>query len=199
MKLLPALLSACVLLSACNDQKENTTTPEPATATATPSPVPAASPSAPELPELPKHVIYKNWEIGNPAYVKMISDAYASWDTENAQDLASFFADSVIFDFPDSKRIIARPSIKDQLKKWRSAYAETSNIPFSIMSVHNKDENQDWVIAWTWNKWKYKDGVKDSMLYSDNWRIIDGKIAQMVSLEQKPNKQLAKALNKRLN
>ena len=183
-----------VLLIACNDQKKPVTGETPAT-----TPVPSASPDVPVMPELPNTVLYKNWEIGNPAYLKLITDAYQSWDNnEPADDLSKFFTDSAVFDLPNGKRYIPKQNIKEQLRKWRNVYAETQNIPFSVISLKNKDFNQEWVMAMVWNKWKYKDGVKDSMLYFDNWRIQDGRIAHMISMEQKINKQMSKTLNERV-
>ena len=91
---------------------------------------------------------------------------------------------------------MANNTIESTLRKWRKNYKETVNIPFSLISLHNKDLDQQWVIAWTWNKWRDADGGKDSMLYCDNWRFKNGKIVYLNSLENLPSRELLKTLNK---
>ena len=76
-----------------------------------------------------------------------------------------------------------------------AAQNTSGNIPFSLISLHNKDLDQQWVIAWTWNKWRHADGSKDSMLYCDNFRLKDGKIVYLNSLQNQPSKSLSKTLN----
>ena len=49
-----------------------------------------------------------------------------------------------------------------------------------------------------YNKWTYNDGVKDSALYWENWRLKDGKIVYLNSLAQAPPKTLLKTLETKL-
>ena len=94
--------------------------------------------------------------------------------------------------------LLTNNTIESTLRKWRKNYKETSNIPFSLVSLHNKDLDQQWVMAWTWNKWRNADGTKDSMLYCDNWRLKDGKIVYLNSAENRPSKSLSKTLNSKI-
>jgi len=133
-----------------------------------PSPAPDSSitqsqPTATEqLSTLPSFVIYRNWEPGNPENSHLVLKAYKAWDSDSTGVLASFFADTTRFDLPDARRFtMTNKSIEPTLRKWRKNYKETSNIPFSLISLHNKDLDQQWVIAWTWNKWSLADGSKD--------------------------------------
>jgi hypothetical protein len=113
--------------------------------------------------------------------------------------MSTYFGDTTRFDLPDGRRFtISNNTIESTLRKWRKNYKETSNIPFSLISLHNKDMDQQWVIAWTWNKWRYVDGTKDSMLYCDNWRLKDGKIVYLNSAENQPSKSLSKTLNNKI-
>jgi hypothetical protein len=150
-----------------------------------------------QVSTLPSSVVYRNWEQGNPENSRLILNAYKAWDSDSTGLLASFFADSTRFDLPDGRRFITtNKSIEPTLRKWRKNYKETSNIPFSLIALHNKDLDQQWVIAWTWNKWSHTDGSKDSMLYCDNWRFKDGKIVYLNSMENRPSKPLSNTLNK---
>jgi len=148
---------------------------------------------------LPSFVAFKNWEIGDPELANSVLGVYEAWDRENTDSMAKYFADSAIYDFPNGTRIITtRRTIAATFRKWRHEYMGTSNIPFSLISLHNNDNDQDWVIAWTWNKWQYKDGKRDSALYCDNWRIKGGKIIYLNSLENNVSKALAKRLNENI-
>ncbi len=194
MKFFYLLCGVSLFLYACNNSKSSE---QPATGdTITTAPKLA---EAPALPDLPASVIYKNWELGDPQKTALIVDVYKAWDSENPADMATFFADSSIYDLPDGSRLITtNETAEAKLRKWRSLFKETSNIPFSLISLHNKDLQEDWVIAWTWNRWRNTNGTKDSMLYCDNWRLKDNKIIYLNSLEHRVSKQLSKTLNTKI-
>jgi len=181
-----------IFMVSCNNNK----TPDQPSPAADSS-ITQSQPTATEqLSTLPSFVIYRNWEPGNPENSHLVLKAYKAWDSDSTGVLASFFADTTRFDLPDARRFtMTNKSIEPTLRKWRKNYKETSNIPFSLISLHNKDLDQQWVIAWTWNKWSLADGSKDSMLYCDNWRLKDGKIVYLNSLENRPSKSLSKTLN----
>lgn len=146
---------------------------------------------------LPTSVIFRNWEQGDPENSQIIFNAYQAWDSDSTGALASYFGDTARFDLPDGRRFTTNNNtIESTLRKWRKNYKQTSNIPFSMISLHNKDLDQQWVIAWTWNKWRYTDGNKDSMLYCDNFRLKNGKIVYLNSLQNLPSKPLLKTLDK---
>ncbi|HEY6504547.1 MAG TPA: nuclear transport factor 2 family protein [Chitinophagaceae bacterium] len=194
LKLIP-LCALLVAVTACNNKTE-TPPPESAdTGTTTAKVIPETK----TLPELPGYVVFNNWEMGDPERTKLILNVYAAWDASNTTEMASYFADSAVYDLPDgSRRITTSKNIETTFHKWRHGYKETSNIPFSLISLYNKDQDQEWVIAWTWNKWRDAYGKRDSMLYCDNWRISHGKITYLNSLENKPSAALARQLNKRI-
>jgi len=148
---------------------------------------------------LPPFVVFRNWEQGNPENSQLILNAYKAWDSDSTGGMSSYFGDTTKFDLPDGRRFtINNNTIESTLRKWRKNYKETSNIPFSLVSLHNKDLDQQWVMAWTWNKWRNADGTKDSMLYCDNWRLKDGKIVYLNSAENRPSKSLSKTLNSKI-
>jgi hypothetical protein len=148
---------------------------------------------------LPSFVVFRNWEQGDPENSQLILNAYKAWDSDSTGGMSTYFGDTTRFDLPDGRRFtISNNTIESTLRKWRKYYKETSNIPFSLVSLHNKDLDQQWVMAWTWNKWRNADGTKDSMLYCDNWRLKDGKIVYLNSAENQPSKSLSKTLNKKI-
>jgi hypothetical protein len=181
-----------VFFTACNNDKTETVKSGDADTAASGS---QAEPTA-AMPDLPSYVVYKNWEPGKPQNAELVLNVYKALDNETIANMANYFADSTAYDLPDGTRATTTSAtFESKLRKWRKAYKETSNIPFSLISLYNKDRDQEWVIAWTWNKWTYTDGKKDSMLFSDNWRIKAGKIEYLNSLQNNPSKALSKRLN----
>ncbi|HEV8508435.1 MAG TPA: hypothetical protein VGQ53_23730 [Chitinophagaceae bacterium] len=182
-----------VFIVSCNNNK----TVDKQSATADSSSIANTKQSTEQPSTLPTTVIFRNWEAGDPENSQLILNAYKAWDSDSAGALASYFGDTTMFDLPDGRRFTTtNNTIEATLRKWRKNYKETLNMPFSLISLHNKDRDQQWVIAWTWNTWRNADGSKDSMLYCDNWRMKDKKIVYLNSLQNRPSKSLLKTLNK---
>ena len=182
-----------VSLSACNSNEKKET--ESSTAVDSSADKQEGQPVA-AMPELPAYVIYKDWERGKPENTQLVLKVYEAWDGDSPEDMSSYFADSTAYDLPDGTRAsTTNKTVGSKFRQWRRAFKETSNKPFSLISLSNKDHDQEWVIAWTWNKWTYNDGKKDSMLFCDNWRIKDGKIVYLNSLQNRPSKPLARRLD----
>ena len=179
-------------VSGCNNEK-TADTPSSGADTTNKKSEPTAETKSPDLPP---YVVLKNWEAGNVQHTQLVLNVYKAWDSGASGEMESYFADSTKYDFPDGTRYTTtNKTVASKFRQWRNAYKETSNIPFSLISLHNKDLDQEWVIAWTWNKWRYDDGKKDSMLYCDNWRIKDGRIEYLNSLQNRPSKALSTRLN----
>lgn len=177
----------------CNNDK-----PADQASTAIDSSATKSQPAAVES-TLPSFVLFRNWEQGDPENSQLILKTYQAWDNDSTGGMSTYFGDTTRFDLPDGRRFtMPNNTIESTLRKWRKNYKATSNIPFSLISLHNKDLDQQWVIAWTWNKWQYVDGTKDSMLYCDNWRLKDGKIVYLNSTENQPSKSLSKTLNNKI-
>jgi hypothetical protein len=177
----------------CNNDK-----PADQQSTAIDSSATKSQPAAVES-TLPSFVLFRNWEQGDPENSQLILKTYQAWDNDSTGGMSTYFGDTTRFDLPDGRRFtMPNNTIESTLRKWRKNYKATSNIPFSLISLHNKDLDQQWVIAWTWNKWQYVDGTKDSMLYCDNWRLKDGKIVYLNSTENQPSKSLSKTLNNKI-
>jgi hypothetical protein len=177
-------LALSVFLFSCNDEKKEAENKTPVTTT---EPKP--------LPEFAYPVDRAHWSIGDPGNTKLVLDMYHAWDQKDGAAVAGFFADSANMDMPDARRLaLNKSNVYEKFAKARSQYDNTSNKIISAVSLHNDEYNEDWVQVMTYNKWEYKDGVKDSMLYFDNWRLVNGKINYLNSLQQKPPKSLLKTL-----
>lgn len=147
------------------------------------------------LPAFAYPVDRAHWKIGDPDNTKLVLDMYRAWDANDANTVAGFFADSASMDMPDGRRLLLnKDNVYEKFAKGRKQYTDASNKIISAISLHNDDYDEDWVQVLTYNKWSYQDGVKDSSLYFDNWRLKNGKINYLNSLEQKPPRPLLKTL-----
>jgi len=171
-----------VFIFSCQDEKKE---PEIVPVTETPK----------ALPEFAFPVDRSHWKIGDPANTKMVLDLYHAWDANDANTVAGFFADSAMLDMPNALRIaVNKSNVYEKFGKARKQYTNTSHKIVSAISLHNDDLDEDWVQILAYNKWSYPDGARDSMLYFDNWRLKNGKIDYLNSLEQTPPKPLLKKL-----
>ena len=156
--------------------------------------VPVTETSKP-LPEFAFPVDRSHWKIGDPYNTKLVLDMYHAWDANDANTVAGFFADSAMLDMPNALRIaVNKSNVYEKFGKARKQYTNTSHRIVSAISLHNDDLDEDWVQILSYNKWAYPDGVRDSMLYFDNWRLKNGKIEYMNTLEQTPPRPLLKKL-----
>ena len=157
----------------------------------------ASSAEPQSLPPLTYPALYSNWEIGKRENMNTVLSLYKAWDESSVDNLKSLFADSVILDLPGGRRVTSsRDNITDILVKFRSAYKTTANQVISIYPLLNKETNDEWVAALLYNKWTYKDNIRDSSLYQDLWKLQNGKIYYMLSLEQSPSRTGIKRLEK---
>jgi ketosteroid isomerase-like protein len=189
MKRIFAIASFVFLISCKGQDEKQTETPTPTPATETKK----------ALPEFAYPVAMANWTMGDPNHTKMVLDVYQAWERKDSAVFAASFADSVSMDMPDARRLTFT---KGNAYKWlynaRSKYNSITNKIVSAYALHNEENSADWVMVMVYNKWTYNDGVRDSALYWDNWRLKDGKIVYLNSLEQAPPKTLLKTLETKL-
>ncbi len=191
MKITLSLLCLFFILS-CGQDKE------PEKQTDLKSETETASTAEPQsLTPLAYPALYSNWEIGKRENMNTVLSLYKAWDESSVDNLKNIFADSVILDLPGGKRVTSsRNNITDVLIKYRKSFGETSNQVLSIYPILNKETNDEWVAALLYNKWSYKDNTRDSSLFQDLWKLQNGKIYYMLSLEQSPSRTSVKRLEK---
>ena len=191
MKITLSLLCLFFILSCGQDQATDKTTENKAEQT------PAATTEPQSLTPLTYPALYSNWEIGKRDNMNTVLSLYKAWDESSVDGIKNLFADSVILDLPGGRRLTStRDNITDVLIKYRKSFAETSNQVISVYPILNKETNDEWVAALLYNKWSYKDNRRDSSLFQDLWKLQNGKIYYMLSLEQSPNRTNIKRLEK---
>jgi hypothetical protein len=191
MKITLSLLCLFFILS-CGQDKATDKTIENTTEKA-----PAASTEPQSLTPLTYPALYSSWEMGKRDNMNTVLSLYKAWDESSVDNIKNLFADSVILDLPGGRRITSsRDNITDVLIKYRKSFATTSNQVISIYPILNKETNDEWVAALLYNKWSYQDNRKDSSLFQDLWKLQNGKIYYMLSLEQSPNRTNLKRLEK---
>ena len=57
----------------------------------------------------------------------------------------------------------------------------TSNEILSSVALRDKVTGEEWVMITAYSKWVEKNGKRDSILYHDDWRLVNGKIDQLIS------------------
>ncbi|ANE53132.1 hypothetical protein SY85_24325 [Flavisolibacter tropicus] len=145
-------------------------------------------------------VLYKNWEMGSHENTRTVLKMYKAWDEKSIKDMEALLADSIIMELPDGKRrAAARDKMVEELVKARNHYLSTSNEIIAAYPIHNIDHNEDWVNVLVYNKWTYNDRVRDSLLYQDLWKIKDGKINYLLTLQLSPSRVGIKKLDEITN
>jgi ketosteroid isomerase-like protein len=183
-------ITSFVFLISCKGQDEKQTE--------TPTQAPAAE-TKKALPEFAYPVAMANWTMGDPNHTKTVLDVYQAWERNDSAVFAASFADSASMDMPDARRLtFTKGNAYKRLYNIRSKYNSITNKIVSAYALHNEENNADWVMVMVYNKWTYNDGVRDSALYWDNWRLKDGKIVYLNRLEQAPPKTLLKTLETKL-
>ncbi len=174
--ILPALL---IFLIACNS-KSNETAIESATDT-------AGTHVTEKIFDYP--VLYKNWEIGNHENTRLVLQMYRAWDGKTVNGIRELLADSFIMELPGSvRRAAGREEMVNKMIQYRQNYLATNHEILAIHPLTNKDNREEWVMALIYNKWTHRNNVRDSMLYQDIWKIRDGKINSLMSLELSPSR-----------
>jgi hypothetical protein len=152
---------------------------------------------APEEKVFDYPVINKNWQIGNHQNTRLVLQVYKAWDKKAFEDMKALLADTVIMDLPNGvRRAASKTETVDRLLKQRNTLSSASNEILVAYPLVNTDNNEEWVNVLTYNKWMYKDRSRDSMLYLDLWKIRNGKVSYLLSLEQMPSRMGAKTLEK---
>jgi hypothetical protein len=146
-----------------------------------------------ERPALASPVKYINWEIGDFNNVKTVVDMYKAWDDGMKDSFHIFFADTLRIRLAEEREEIVVPNnkINEALGKNRDTYISTTNHIISAVSLHDKDSGEDWVMVAAFSNWVEKNGKRDSIAFSDNWRMKQGKIALLSSFTKIPAKQFS--------
>ena len=130
-----------------------------------------------------KHV---NWEIGDVSYVDKIMEFYRIFDEKKSFVASDHFADTIRLSLPDVKGEIVVPNneISKRLTANRAMYLATSNDIVSSVALRDKVTGEDWIMVTAYSKWTDNAGKKDSALFHDDWRLVNGKIDRLISFHK---------------
>lgn len=131
---------------------------------------------------------YVNWEIGDASNVNKIMEFYKFWDAKDFNAANEFFADTVRLILSSVKGEIVVPNneVSKRLAANRDTYQATSNDVLSSVALHDKVTGEDWVMITAYSKWVEKNGKKDSIVYHDDWRLVNGKVDKLISFHTLP-------------
>ena len=92
---------------------------------------------------------YKNWQTGNPENALIVLKMIKAWETKNAAESASYFADTVDFSLDMFQDRLPKDSIQAFLESGYVNYA--SNLKVTMQdweSVISEDKKDEWVTVW---------------------------------------------------
>ena len=165
-----------ILIVSCNDNDKTAVTT---------STVDSANSEAPNPVSVSdeKHV---NWEIGDVSSVNKIMEFYQMFDEKKAFNAADHFADTIRLSLPDVQGEIVVPNneIYKRLTANRAMYMATANDVVSSVALRDKVTGEDWVMVTAYSKWTDNAGKKDSALFHDDWRLVNGKIDRLISFHK---------------
>src|SRR5215203_7348114 len=130
-----------------------------------------------------KHV---TWEIGDVNNVDKILEFYQMFDEKKSFVATDHFADTIRLSLPDVKGEIVVPNneIFNRLSANRAMYLATANDVVSSVALRDKVTGEDWVMVTAYSKWTDNAGKKDSALFHDDWRLVNGKIDRLISFKK---------------
>ena len=125
-----------------------------------------------------------DWVPGDPHHAAMVMKALKGCETGNINDTKQYFADSVAFIGDGYKFKGTRDSLMSEFNKDRAEYKEVAIAMHDWESVKSKSRGEEYVTMWYMQKSTDMKGRKDSANYTDDVKIVNGKIAQIDSKVQ---------------
>lgn len=168
-----------IFLFSCNNGETKTADDSQSTDT-------AATMSSQMKPDLPYKFAYEGTAvIGNPENVKTVMDFNHDFATGNTDNIGSYFADSVRVVFADgSESTTMRDSAAAMIKGWRNTMSDIQLSYISAIAVNNQTTGDEWVFQWIDEADNYKDGKKVHHALHEDYRLVNGKIREMIQYSQ---------------
>jgi hypothetical protein len=182
MKKLIVLLFSPLLFTACNNNGTATAdTKDSSKMDASSSKMDASSADNGNVELVYTMKYVSDWVPGDPHHAAMVMKALKSYEIGNLNDGKQYLADSVNF-FVDGFRFKGtRDSLISILNKARAGYKEMVIDMHDWESVKSKSRNEEYVTMWYTEKTTDLKGKKDSANYTDDVKIVNGKIAEIDS------------------
>jgi hypothetical protein len=164
------VLSAIVILAACNSN-------EPAKTDATTVSVKSADSTMPAI-KSPYPIGYSsNFAVDDPKNAETLLTLWKDWDNGDLTAHKDMFADSVGMHFSDGSSMHAtRDSVIASAQKFRNIFASSVSSVDAIMALKSVDKNEHWALIWGKEIDTDKKGKVDSSYLQETWRFNkDGK------------------------
>jgi hypothetical protein len=127
-------------------------------------------------PFTPKYSI--NWQPGDEKNALIVLDCLKKYVDGDIKGCLSFFADTSKFIADKFYFKGNRDSLVIVIASMRNASAAVSKNFDSWMTVYYPDKNETWVTLWYMEKMTDKKGKQDSIYYTDDVLVKNGKIVE---------------------
>jgi hypothetical protein len=185
MKKLIVLLFSPLLFTACNNNGTATAdTKDSSKMDASSSKMDASSADNGNVELVYTMKYVSDWVPGDPHHAAMVMKALKGFETGNINDTKQYFADSVTFIGDGYKFKGTRDSLMSVFNNQRAGYKDFVVTMHDWESVKSKSRGEEYVTMWYMQKTTDMKGRKDSANYTDDVRIVNGKIAQIDSKVQ---------------
>lgn len=127
-------------------------------------------------PFTPKYSI--NWQPGDEKNAVIVLNCLKKYVDGDIRGCVSYFADTATFIADKFYFKGSRDSLETVISAMRNASASVSKNFDSWMTVYYPDKQDTWVTLWYMEKMTDKKGRQDSIYYTDDVLVKNGKIVQ---------------------
>lgn len=123
--------------------------------------------------------------VGNPENVKTVMNFNRDFSEGKTENIGSYFADSVRVVFSDGGEVgTIRDSVAEMIINWRNTISDIQLSYIYAVAVDNKINGDQWVFQWIDEAENYKDGKKIHHILHEDYRLVNGKIREMIQYSQ---------------
>jgi len=119
-----------------------------------------------------------NWQPGDEKNALIVLNSLKKYVDGDVKGTFDSFADTVTFVADNFYYKGKKDSLIKIFTQVRGDYASLAKDFASWMTVYYPDKKATWVTLWYTEKWTDKKGVKDSLYYTDDVLVKDGKITE---------------------
>jgi hypothetical protein len=113
----------------------------------------------------------------NPEIAKKVLTVWKMYENKQMDSMQSYYADTVTYDDANGNHFHGASAgllalAKKEMEKLDSLRFDIS----SWESIHSNDKNEDWVNIWCAERSYPKNGMPDTTLMYEQWKVKDGKV-----------------------
>jgi len=129
---------------------------------------------------------YKDWQTGKQENAILVLNMVKAWETQNAAECASYFADTAMMNLDYFSAELPNDSILGLVE---TGYGNIESISVEMQdweSVVSADGKDEWVTLWYTQTIVDKEGKAETMNIVNDAKIVNGKIAIFNEYVQHP-------------